>query len=112
MLLLDEIAIKKETVWNEKKKQCAGTCDYGSIKAEEPDSAAQNKMSSDVLTKVVINGINLLTEAGMEVYTITCDGCSKNLASANKLGCGLTRFDSSFPRLSRPNQKIYIYIYI
>ena len=73
VLLLDEIAIKKETVWDEMKKQFAGTCDYGSIKAEEPDSAAQNalflmavdmrkpwsypigyfltnKMSSDVLT--------------------------------------------------------------
>ena len=44
VLLLDEIAIKKETVWDEKKKQFAGTCDYGSIKAEEPDSAAQNAL--------------------------------------------------------------------
>ena len=44
VLLLDEIAIKKETVWDEKKKQFVGTCDYGSIKAEEPDSAAENAL--------------------------------------------------------------------
>ena len=131
VLLLDEIAIKKETVWDEKKKQFAGTCDYRSIKAEVPDSAAQNalflmavgmrkswsypigyfltnKMSSDVLTQIVTNGINLLTEAGMEVYAVTFDGCAKNLAYAKKLGCDLTKFDGSFPHPSRPDQKIYI----
>ena len=103
VLLLDEIAIKKETVWDEKK--CAGTCDCGFMKAEEPDSAAQNalflmavgmkkpwsyplgyfltnKMSSDVLTQIVLNGINLLTEAGMEVHAVPFDGCAKNLACA------------------------------
>ena len=41
VLLLDEIAITKETVWDEKKKKSAGTCDYGFMKAEEPDSAAR-----------------------------------------------------------------------
>ena len=131
VLLLDEIAIKKETVWDEKKKQFAGTCDYGSIKAEEPDSAAQNalflmavgmrkpwsypigyfltnKMSSDVLTQIVTNGINLLTEAGMEVHAVTFDGSAKNLACAKTLCCDLTKFDGSFPHPSRPDQKIYI----
>ena len=44
VLLLDEIAIKKEIFWDEKKKQFAGTCDYGPIKAEEPGSAAQNAL--------------------------------------------------------------------
>ena len=39
-----------------------------------------NKMSSDVLTQIVTNGINLLTEAGMEVHSVTFDGCAKNLA--------------------------------
>ncbi len=44
VLLLDEMAIKKETIWDEKMKKFAGTCDYGSIKAEEPDSTAQNAL--------------------------------------------------------------------
>ena len=131
VLLLDEIAIKKETVWDEKKKKFAGTCDYGFMKAEEPDSAAQNalflmavgmkkpwsypigyfltnRMSSDVLTQIVLNGINLLTEAGMEVHAVTFDGCAKNLACAKKLGCDLNKFDGSFPHPSRPDHKIYI----
>ena len=37
-----------------------------------------NKMSSDVLTQIVTNGINLLTEAGMEVHAVTFDGCAKS----------------------------------
>ena len=63
---------------DEAKKKLAGLCDYGFMKAEEPDSAAQNalflmavgikkswsypngyfltnKMSSDVLTQIVWN---------------------------------------------------------
>ena len=44
VFLLDEIAIKKETVWDEKKKTFVGTCDYGFVKAEERDSAAQNAL--------------------------------------------------------------------
>ena len=114
-----------------RRRRYAGTYDYGFMKADEPDSAAQNalfllavgmktpwsypsgyfltnKMSSDVLTQIVLNGINLLTEAGMEVHAVTCDGCAINLVCAKKLGRDLNKCDGSFPHPSRPDHKIYI----
>ena len=43
-LLVDEMSIKKQVIWDKKNKKFAGTTDYGPILAEEQDSIAQNAL--------------------------------------------------------------------
>ena len=42
VIIIDEMSIKKETTRDQKSQQFAGTVDYGTIKAEDPDSIATN----------------------------------------------------------------------
>ena len=44
ILLVDEMAIKKEVLWDVKYKKFAGHTHYGPIFAEEPDSIATNAL--------------------------------------------------------------------
>ena len=44
ILLVDEMAIKKEVIWDVKNKMFAGHTDYGPILAKEPDSIATNAL--------------------------------------------------------------------
>ena len=42
ILLVDEMTIKKEVLWDAKNKKSAGNIDYGRILAEEQDTIAHN----------------------------------------------------------------------
>jgi len=44
ILLVDEMAIKKEVAWDVKNKKFAGYTDYGPILAEEPDCITKNAL--------------------------------------------------------------------
>ena len=44
ILLVDEMSIKKEVVWDKKNKKFAGNTDYGYIQGEEKDSIATNAL--------------------------------------------------------------------
>ncbi|CAB4043051.1 DNA transposase THAP9, partial [Paramuricea clavata] len=43
-ILVDEMSIKKEVLWDGKNKKFAGNTDYGCILAEEQDSIATNAL--------------------------------------------------------------------
>ena len=44
VILVDEMPIKKEVLWDRKTKKFAGNTDYGSILAEEHDNIASNAL--------------------------------------------------------------------
>ena len=130
-LLVDEMAIKKEVVWDIKNKKFAGNTDYGSILAEEQDSIATNalvvmavglkrpwfhpiayflvdRVNAEMQAQIIKEAINLLTETGLDVHGVTFDGCAKNLATARHLGCNLNNLDGSFKHPSRPGKILYV----
>ncbi|CAB3977737.1 THAP domain-containing 9 [Paramuricea clavata] len=123
-LLVDEMSIKKEVIWDKKNKKFAGNTDYGPILAEEQDSIATNalvvmavrlkkpwfhpfayflvdRVNAKMQAQIIKEGINLLTDAGL-------DGCAKNIATARCLGCNIDKFDGSFKHPSRPNKTLYV----
>ena len=131
ILIVDEMAIKKEVIWDVKNKKFAGNTDYGPILAEEQDSIATNalvvmaaglkkrwhhpiayflvdRVTAEMQAQIIKEAINLLTEAGLDVHGVTFDGCAKNLATAKVLGCNLRKLDGSFRHPSRPNKTLYI----
>ena len=131
ILLVDEMAIKKEVIWDVKNKKFAGHTDYGPILAEEPDSIATNalvvmavglkrpwfhpvayflvdRITSKMQAQIINEAISLLTEASLEVHGVTFDGCAKNIATARCLGCKIDKFDGSFKHPTRPNKTLYV----
>ena len=131
ILLVDEMSIKKEVVWDKKNKKFAGNTDYGHIQGEEKDSIATNalvvmavglknpwfhpvayflvdRLNSQMQAQIIKESINHLTDAGLEVHGVTFDGCAKNLATARYLGCKTNQFDGSFKHPSRPNKTLYV----
>ena len=131
IILVDEMAIKKEVLWDAKNKKFADNTDYGPILAEEQDTIAHdalvvmavglqkpwsypiayflvNHMDSKMQAQIIKESINLLTDAGLEVHAVTFDGCSKNLATARRLGCKIDSFDGSFKHPTRPDKTLYV----
>ena len=131
IIVVDEMSIKKEVLWDKKNKTFAGNTDYGYILAEEQDSIASNalavmavrlkklwsqpiayfladRVNAKMQAQIIKEGINLLTEAGLEVHGVTFDGCAKNLSTARCLGCHIEKFDGFFIHPSRPNKTPYI----
>ena len=131
VLLVDEMSIKKDVLWDVKTKTFVGNVDYGKIVAEEQDTTAENalvimavgikqpwshpiayflvnRLTSKTQSQIIKEAINLLTDASLDVQAVIFDGCSKNLATARHLGCNLDAFDGSFPHPSRPNKVIHV----
>ena len=125
------MAMKKQVLRNVKNKKFAGHTDYGPILAEEPDSVASNALvvmaaglkhpwfhpigyflvdcvNSKMQAQIINEGINLLTDAGLEVHGVTFDGCAKNIAAAKCLGCNIDKFDGSFKHPTRRNKTLYV----
>ena len=130
-ILVDEMSIKKEVLWDRKNKKFAGNTDYGSILAEEQDSVATNALvfmavglkkpwfhpiayflvdhvNGKMQAQLIKEAINLLTEAALDVQAVVFDGCAKNLTTARCLGCNIDKFDGSFNHPSRPNRTVYV----
>ena len=67
-----------------------------------------NHMDSKMQAQIIKESINLLTDAGLDVHAVTFDGCSKNLATARRLGCKIDSFDGSFQHPTRPGKTLYV----
>ncbi len=115
----------------QENKKFAGNTDYGPILAEEQDSIATNalvvmavgrkkpwfhpiayflvdRVNAKMQAQIIKEGINLLTDAGLDVHGVTFDGCAKNIATARYLGCNINKFDGSFKHPSLPNKTLYV----
>ena len=67
-----------------------------------------NHMDFKMQAQIIKESINLLTDAGLDVHAVTFDGCSKNLATARRLGCKIDSFDGSFQHPTRPGKTLYV----
>jgi hypothetical protein len=131
-LMLDAMALKKEVVYDPKYGNYAGFVDCGNLRPSSDDSLATealvfmavgltgnwkfpvayflaDHLSGDVQAEIVKQLICVLTEAGMIVHGVVCDGSYANQATATLLGCrmlpGYTQ--SHFPHPLDPNEKVY-----
>ena len=131
VVLVDEMSIKKEVLWDRKNKKFAGNTDYGAILAEEQDSIESNdlvfmavglkepwlhpiayflvdRVNGKMQVPLIKEAINFLTEAGLDVQAVIFDDCAKNLTTGRCLGCSINKFDGSFNHPSRPNKTLYV----
>ncbi len=131
-LILDEMSIRKETLWDRKNQKFVGNVDYGTMKGEDPDNIATNvlvimasglkkswqmpigyfltsKTTSAIQSQLVLEAIKLLyNKAKIVVRSVTFDGPTKNISTAKKLGCDIKNLKGSFPHPCRPDLKVYV----
>lgn len=109
-LMMDEISIRKHLDFNNDKY--FGFVDFGSeIQSDCVDQATEclvfmvvainfswklpvgyflcNHLNSDQKTNLVRRCINILSDTGVTIVSLTFDGCSVNLSMARSLGCCL-----------------------
>ena len=131
LIKIFEMSIEKETTWDHKNHEFFGTVDYGTIKAENPDSIATNmllmltasheklssislayflpnKLNSDILCQILNESIKKLHEICAKVHADIFDGVSKNHGMVEKLGCNIKNLDCSFPNPYEAGKSIYV----
>ena len=93
IIIIDEMAIKKQLQWGKKRSKFVGHTDHGSIRVEQPDTIASNalvlmvsglkkpwyvslvyfltyNLNSDILYQLIIESIRMRCEVGAEVRAI------------------------------------------
>ena len=131
-LIVDEMSIRSETLWDRKNSKFVGNVDYGKTEGEDPQNIAKNvlvimaaglkkpwqipigyfltnKTTSEVQSELILEAIKLLfNKAEMIVKSVTFDGPTKNISTAKKLGCDIENLKGSFPHPCRPDLKVYV----
>lgn len=131
-LMLDAMALKKEVVYDPKTGGYAGFVDCGNFLPSCGDSLSTealvfmvvgltghwkfpvayflvDHLSGGVQAEIIKQLICVLTDAGMTVHGVVCDGSYANQATASKLGCCLIpgRIQPYFPHPQNPNEKVH-----
>lgn len=110
-LVFDSMSIRKQVIYDHNKGKNFGYVDLGNdIKAEDPETLASealvfqvvslkgnfksavgyffiNRISSEVLSKLVKMCIVKLYNTGINVHNVTFDGTHVNVSALKKLGC-------------------------
>lgn len=132
MLMLDAMAIKKEVIFEQKTGSYGGFIDCGNFIPADDDSLAKealvfmavgltgnwkfpvayylvDHLPGTVQAEIIKQLICSLTEAGLIVHGVVCDGSYANQATASSLGCSISP-DSLTPYFSHPacpEEKVY-----
>ena len=133
-LIIDAMSIRKQTVWDPKKDQCAGFVNYGEVTPEDPDTLASealvfllvgtrshwkcpigyflgDKISANVQAQLVSTALEMAAESGLRVWSITADGTSVNLSTFRQLGCKFeTTYKSMVTKFKHPTQEYDVFV--
>ncbi|KAG4066247.1 hypothetical protein HA402_000471 [Bradysia odoriphaga] len=134
-LMADEMAIRKQLIWNESKKQFIGYVDYGiGIECNDTTEEATdalffmvvpinskgklplayyltNKFTGDEKSELLKNLLRVIDDTGAEVLSLTFDGAGSNIAMVEILGANFdpTNFKPYFEN-PYTNQRIHIFL--
>ncbi|CAB4023612.1 THAP domain-containing 9 [Paramuricea clavata] len=132
-LIIDGMAIRKQTLWDSKNDKYVGFVDYGHIPTSKPDQYASealvfvlvgarsnwkcpigyfltDKMTGKMQAKLVQEALIMAAEAGLRVYSVTADGTSVNFTMFSELGCKFTTsYESMITKFKHPTQNYFVY---
>ena len=132
IIILDEMALKAQTLVEKRSGRLVGNVDYGCIQGEAKENTANHALvvmvvglkekwqypiayflttsiNADIQAQIIRESVQFLTESSLEVHAVVFDGTSKNLTTADRLGCKISsNFDGCFKHPCREGRKIYI----
>ena len=133
VLIVDAMALHKDTMCDQKVKQYVGTVNYGPAVPEPPEQLAtealvlmissltghfkhpvayvlQDKCTVSVQAQIIKDCISFIHEAGMNVCALVFDGCYTNQSTAKLLGYKMKVSDIQpwFPHPQMKNEKIHV----
>ncbi|KAJ8047188.1 DNA transposase THAP9 [Holothuria leucospilota] len=128
--MFDAMALKKEVVYDPKNGNNGGFVDCGNILPSDSDSLATealvfmavgltsnwkfpvayylvDHLPSAIQAEILRQLISILTEAGLVVHGVVCDGSYANQNTSSLLGCSVTPtgLKHFFPHPINPNEK-------
>lgn len=131
-LIVDSMAIRKQTLWDNQSGKYTGNVNYGGIIDVDFQMSASealffqivsytghfkcpvayfliNKVDANLQAQLIIATIKSLFDIGINIRSITSDGASTNIATYNTLGCNLNLDDlvPYFPHPSKPTINVY-----
>ena len=132
ILMLDAMALKKEVVYDPKSGGYGGFVDCGNFQPSCRDSLATealvfmvvgltghwkypvayflaDHLAGDVQAEIIKQLICVLTNAGLKVHGVTCDGSYANQYTSTKLGCTLIpgHIKPYFPHPADPDENVH-----
>lgn len=120
-LVIDEMKIKKATLWDRHKLKTYGFCDYGlNLKLESTSKIAKNALvfmlvsikgkfkwpiayfltnsvNATSQTELIKTAIALCHENNIKIRSVTCDGPKVNISTLNRLGCSI--YENSYEEI-------------
>jgi DNA transposase THAP9 len=127
-LMFDSMSIRKQTVWDLSLNKYVGFVDCGIASLEPVEELASevlvillvglkkkwkcpvayfliNKISSSVQCELVRTALVMSADAGLRVWTVTCDGAFANIETFRLLGCKFgTTYNEFDPSFKHPSQ--------
>ena len=127
-LIIDAMAIRKQTIWEPKNDRYVGFVDYGKggPVLDDPDTLASeahvfllagarshwkcpvgyfltDKIGSTTQAQLIKTALEMAADAGLKVWSITADGTSVNLRTFEQLGCQFgTTYDTFQTKFQHP----------
>lgn len=138
-LMMDEMAIRQQVIWNEQTKKLEGVVQHHSIRGNNTGPLEQAPAAKEALVFMVtgiqddwkipvayflINGLTAeekkdiintvltsLHDAGVKIIAFTFDGTATNIASANALGCNIRAKSGVFKTFfQHPSSEHNVYV--
>ncbi|CAG4944169.1 unnamed protein product [Colias eurytheme] len=134
-LIFDGMALKQDLIYDQKLDKVFGYVDLGKIVVSDPEEMAtealvfqivsytthfkcpiayffiKNTLHAELLAELLHTAVVLLTEIGITVRSMTCDGAPSNIRAYQFLGCQLQP-ENFQPYFSHPNGRDKIYCFL
>ena len=131
--MIEGMTIRKQMIYDKINCKYAGFIDYGNLSVENREEYASealvfmltglktywkypvgyfltNKCNSKIQTSLLKNCLSLAADHGLRVWSVTCDGTSKNLTMLKSLGCKFTNsFETVVTKFKHPTMDYYVY---
>ena len=134
-LIIDAMAIRKQTLWDSKNDKYVGFVDYGDIPFEKPGQYAsealnwclfllglevagsvllaifsKTKLTGKMQAKLVKEALIMAAAAGLHVYSVNADGTAVNFTMFSELGCIFTSsYQTMTTKFKHPTQDYFVY---
>ena len=131
-LVIDSMAIRKQSVYDPSCGTFKGYCDYGKLVCEDPEKLASealvfllvplkssmqypigyflvDKVNADIQSQLVTTALRLTADHGLTIHNITFDGASANISTAQRLGVDLPSLPEK-PSFKHPQLESDVYI--
>ena len=130
-LIIDAMAIRKQTIYDSKQSRYIGFVDYGNLLPEQSETVASeglvfllsgirqgtnwkcpvgyfltDHLGAESQASLINTCLSLASEFNLRIWSVTCDGTASNISTLQHLGCHFyTNYDLMQVHFQHPTRK-------